>query len=106
MAYRVEVSKNAEAELEELYLWVVERRSKVPSGSTASSAQSSPSINIPSDVQLRRRASTRTIPFECSATDAGHVYRIFFTVDHTAKVVRVVHVRRGARPTVDELRDE
>ena len=37
-----------------------------------------------------------------------HVYRIFFTVDHTAKVVRVVHLRRGAtqRPTVDELKDE
>jgi len=25
MAYRVELAKNAEAELEELYLWVVER---------------------------------------------------------------------------------
>lgn len=63
MAYRVEVSKNAETELEELYLWVVGR---------------------------------------------PHVYRIFFTVDHTAKVVRVVHARRGARqrPTVDELKDE
>jgi toxin ParE1/3/4 len=35
-----------------------------------------------------------------------HVYRIFFTVDHSAKVVRVVHVRRGARqrPTADELK--
>jgi toxin ParE1/3/4 len=34
-----------------------------------------------------------------------HVYRIFFTVDHSAKVVRVVHVKRGARqrPAVDEL---
>jgi plasmid stabilization system protein ParE len=25
MAYRVELTKNAEAELEELYLWVIER---------------------------------------------------------------------------------
>ena len=36
-----------------------------------------------------------------------HVYRIFFTVDHNAKVVRVVHVRRGARqrPIAEELSD-
>lgn len=29
-------------------------------------------------------------------------------VDHSARIVRVVHVRRGARqrPTADELRDE
>jgi hypothetical protein len=38
-----------------------------------------------------------------------HVYRVFFTVDHNARiVVRVVQVRRGARqrPIADELRDE
>jgi hypothetical protein len=27
MAYRVELAKNAEAELEELYLWIIERAS-------------------------------------------------------------------------------
>ena len=26
-----------------------------------------------------------------------HVYRVFFTIDETAKVVRGVHIRRGAR---------
>ena len=26
-----------------------------------------------------------------------HVYRVFFTVDGSAKIVRVLHVRRGAR---------
>ena len=33
-----------------------------------------------------------------------HVFRIFFTVDHTASLVHVVHVRRGARqrPTVHD----
>ena len=37
-----------------------------------------------------------------------HVYRVFFTVDRNASVVRVVHVRRGARrrPTADELTGE
>ena len=38
MAYRVEIARNAEAELEELYLWVwLVRLSKAPSGSTVSS---------------------------------------------------------------------
>jgi len=37
-----------------------------------------------------------------------HVYRVFFTIDATAKVVRVVHVRRGARqrPAPGELKGE
>ena len=37
----------------------------------------------------------------------AHVYRVFFTVDDAAKVVRVVHVRRGARrpPLPAELKD-
>jgi hypothetical protein len=36
------------------------------------------------------------------------VYRVFFTVDHNASIVRVVHVRRGARrrPAADDLRGE
>jgi mRNA-degrading endonuclease RelE of RelBE toxin-antitoxin system len=36
------------------------------------------------------------------------VYRIFFTVDDETNVVRVVHVRRGARqrPIAEELKDE
>ena len=42
----VEIARNAEAELEELYLWVVEPlRSKVQPGSTVSSVPSSPSTN-------------------------------------------------------------
>lgn len=36
-----------------------------------------------------------------------HGYRVFFTVDDDTSVVRVVHVRRGARrrPTPGELSD-
>jgi plasmid stabilization system protein ParE len=35
-----------------------------------------------------------------------HAYRIFFTIDDDADIVRVVHVRRGARqrPMVEELK--
>jgi toxin ParE1/3/4 len=37
-----------------------------------------------------------------------HAYRIFFTVDDDARLVRVVHVRRGARrrPSPDELKGD
>ena len=45
----------------------------------------------------------------CSATDAGHACIESFPLSITApKVVRMVHVRGGARqqPTVDELKDE
>jgi hypothetical protein len=37
-----------------------------------------------------------------------HVYRVFFTVDHNARGVNVVHIRRGARrrPTPDELKGD
>lgn len=42
------------------------------------------------------------------ATAYQHVYRVFFMVDHPARDVCVVHVRRGARerPRPDELKGE
>lgn len=71
MAYRVEIARNAEAELEEVYL-----------------------SNQPVRVLRYGRKP--------------HVYRLFFTVDDTARVVRVVHVRHGARkaPVPDELKGD
>jgi hypothetical protein len=56
-------------------------------------------------------ASAGLVSADCAYPSYGrtpHVYRIFFTVDHSAKVVRVVHVRRGARqrPAADNLRGE
>ncbi len=60
MAYRVEVARSAEAELEELYLWVVRGRlSKAPNGSTVWSGLFFPSINTRSAVPSRLRASIR-----------------------------------------------
>ena len=37
-----------------------------------------------------------------------HVYRVFFTVDRAARVVRIVHLRHGAkqRPTAEEATGE
>src|SRR5713226_2605376 len=80
MAYRVE-----------LYLWVVEQ---APSQGAA----------ILSLERLPRRCRIAPESFEphqpvrvLNYGRGPHVYRVFFTIDETTKVVRVVHIRRGAR---------
>ena len=110
MAYRVEIAKSAEAQLEELYLWVVER---APSQGTAWFNRLEQAI-LSLDLNPERcpiapesfdpDQPVRVLTFGRSP----HVYRVFFTVDENAKVVRVVHVRRGARqrPTPGELKGE
>ena len=99
MAYRVEFAKSAETELEGLYLWVSER---APSQGAAwynglehaiLSLDAHPercSIapdNIDPDSPIRILRYGRR----------PHVYLVFFAVDDVAKVVRVLHIRRGAR---------
>ena len=111
MAYRVEIARNAEAELEELYLWVVERgrRSKVRPGSTVWSGPSFRSTNIRSAVPVAPESIDPDHPVRVlSYGRKPHGYRVFFTVDDDTSVVRVVHVRRGARrrPTPGELSDK
>jgi plasmid stabilization system protein ParE len=112
MAYRVrvEIARGAEADLEELYLWVVDR---APQQGTAW-------FNGLERVILALDQHPDRWPVAPESIDPDHpvrvlsygrkphVYRIFFTVDHNAKVVRVVHVRRGARqrPTMGELTGE
>jgi plasmid stabilization system protein ParE len=110
MAYRVDLARNAEADLEELYLWVVGRAPQ----------QGAAWFNGLEHAILALDQNPDRCPVAHESIDPdrpvrvlsygrrSHVYRIFFTVDHRAKVVRVVHVRRGARqrPTADELRGE
>jgi toxin ParE1/3/4 len=110
MAYRVEIAKNAEAELEELYLWVVARAPQ----------QGSKWFNGLERAVLSLDHHPKRCPVAPESIDPDdsvrvlsygrkpHVYRIFFTVDDDANVVRVVHVRRGARrsPIPEELKDE
>ena len=107
MAYSVELAKNAEAELEELYLWGVERAPQ----------QGAAWFNGLERAILALDRHPDRCPVAPESIDPHNpvrvlsygrkppVYRIFFTIDHSAKIVRVVHVRRGARrgPTVDEL---
>jgi len=109
MAFRVEIGKSAEAQLEELYLWVVER---APRGAAWFNRLEQAILSLE---QLPKRC--RIVPESFDPDQpvrvlnygrSPHVYRVFFTVDERANVVRVVHVRRGARqrPTSGDLKGE
>jgi plasmid stabilization system protein ParE len=110
MAYRVEIARNAEADLEELYLWVVGRAPH----------QGAKWFNGFERAVLSLDRHPKRCPVAPESIDPNqpirvlsygrkpHVYRVFFTVDDAARLVRVVHVRRGARkpPQRDELKGE
>jgi hypothetical protein len=65
MAYRVEISRRAEADLEQLYLWVVERAPQEGAdGSTDSNAPFNHSTIIRSAVLSRPRTWTPITPSE------------------------------------------
>jgi len=110
MAYRVEIARNAEAELEELYLWVVARAPQ----------QGAKWFNGLERAVLFLDQHPKRCPIAPESIDPDqsvrvlsygrkpHVYRIFFTVDDDARLVHVVDVRRTARrpPLPDELKGE
>lgn len=110
MAYRVDIAKNAEAELEELYLWVVARAPQ----------QGAKWFNGLERAILSLDQHPKRCPIAPESIDPDqpvrvmsygrkpHVYRVFFTVDDDASLVRVVHIRRGARlrPSADELKGD
>jgi plasmid stabilization system protein ParE len=110
MAYRVEIARRAEADLEDLYLWVVDRAPE----------QGARWFNGLERAVLSLGQHPKRCPVAPESFDPDrvvrvltygrnpHAYRIFFTVDDDAEVVRVLHVRRGARqrPMVEELRGD
>ena len=109
MRFRVEITRNAEVDLERLYGWVVER---APHRGPAW-------FNGLEKAILSLDRHPNRCPIAPEGLDPAHlvrvlhygrqphVYRVFFTVDHAERAVRVVHVRHGARKpaTADELRD-
>ena len=99
MAYRVELAKNAEAELEELYRWVVER---APSQGAAWFNRLEHAILSLEQHPKRCRIAPESVDPDqpvhvLNYGRSPHVYRVFFTVDDKVQVVRVVHVRRSSR---------
>jgi toxin ParE1/3/4 len=107
MAYRVEITRNAAADLEELYLWVVARAPH--QGAKWFNGLERAVLSLD---QHPKRCSVAPESIDpdhpvrvLSYGRKPHVYRIFFTVDDEDNVVRVVHIRRGARrrPAAEEL---
>ena len=110
MAYRVEIAKSTEAQLEELYRWLVER----------APTQGAAWFNRLEKTILSLDLHPERCPIAPDSFDADqpvrvlnfgrspHVYRVFFTVDDSANVVRVLHDRRGARqrPAPGEFKRE
>lgn len=110
MASRVEIASNAEAELEELFLWVVARAPQ--QGAQWFNGLERAVLSL--DQYLKRcPVAPESIDPEqpirvLSYGRKPHVFRIFFTVDDAAKVVRVLHLGRGARkaPVPEELKGD
>ena len=107
MAYRVEIAKNAEADLEELYHWVVQRAPH--QGAKWFNGFERAILSLDQHPKRCPVAPESFYPDQpvrvLSYGRKPHVYRVFFTVDDAAKLVRVLHVRRSARkpPMPDEL---
>ena len=109
MAYRVEITRNAERDLDELYVWVVERAPQRGAAWFNGLERALLSLDRHPDRcplapdQLDPATPVRVLRYG----RMPHVYLIFFAVDHDAKVVRVVHVRHGARqrPEPGDLSD-
>jgi plasmid stabilization system protein ParE len=99
MAYRVEIARSAEAQLDALYRWVIER---APHQGAAWFDGLEATI-------LSLAQAPERCPIAPESFDPAHpvrvlrygrrrdVYRVFFTIDNKAEIVRVVHVRHGAR---------
>ena len=107
MAYRVEIATDAETELEELYLWVVASAPQQGAKWFDGLVQAVLSLDQhPKRCPVAPESIDPDHPVRV-LTDGRkpHAYRIFFTVDDVARLVRVVHVRRGARrrPTLGNL---
>ena len=100
MAYRVEVVKSAEAELEELYVWVVERAPI--QGATWFNGLERAILSLE---QLPKRFRIASESFDpdrpvrvLNYGRTPHVYRVFFTVDEPPKIPILPLVGLISRP--------
>jgi len=110
MAYRVEIAKTAETQLEELYLWVVERAPQPGAAWFNGLEQAMLSLDQhPQRCPIAPESFRPEHPIRVLHYGRRpHVYRVFVTVDDNARVVRVLHVRHGARRQITraELAEE
>jgi plasmid stabilization system protein ParE len=99
MGYRVELSKRAETDLEQLYAWVT---SRAPGQGAAWFNGLERAILGLEQLPRRHRVATGMSGAEppvrvLNYGHRQHVYRVFFAIDEQTAVVRVLHIRRGAR---------
>jgi toxin ParE1/3/4 len=110
MAFRVDIAKSAERQLEELYLWVVDRAPTQGSAWFNGFERAIHSLEqLPKRCRIAPESFDPDLPVRVLTYGRSpHVYRVFFTVEERANIVRVVHVRRGARqkPAPSELKGE
>src|SRR5512134_3950288 len=110
MAYRVEITRRAEADLEELYLWVVDRAPQQGAKWFNGLERAVLSLDqLPKRCPVAPESINPDQPVRVlSYGRKPHVYRVFFTVNDTAEAVRVVHIRHRARsaPVPDELKGD
>lgn len=110
MAYRVELARNAEVELEALYLWVVARAPHQGAKWFNGLERAVLSLDqLPKRCPVAPESINPDRPVRVlSYGRKPHVYRVFFTVDDAAEAVRVLHIRHRARtsPVPDELKDD
>lgn len=99
MAFRVEIARSAEAELEELYLWVIARTPQQGAKWFHGLQEAVLSLDQhPMRCPVAPESFDPDLPVHVLHYGRKpHVYRVFFTIDDQARVVHVVHVKRGAR---------
>ena len=99
MAYRVEVARGAEAELKGLYLWLMERAPGQGAAWFNGLEQAILSLErLPKRCRIAPESVDPDQPIRVLNYGRNrHIYRVFFTIDEDTQVVRVVHIRRGAR---------
>ena len=110
MAYRVEIARSAEAELEEIYRWVVARAPQQGAKWFNGLERAVFSLDqYPKRCAVAPESIDPALPVRVlSYGRKPHVYHVFFTVEDTGRIVRVVHIRRGARkpPLSEDLKGD
>jgi len=99
MAFRVELTKSAEADLEALYLWV---KGRAPHQGAAWFSGLEPAIlslgQHPARCPVASESADPKRPVRVLLYGrARQMYRVLFWIDGADRAVYVLHVRRGAR---------
>jgi plasmid stabilization system protein ParE len=103
MAYRVEFSASAEAQLEALYLRLTERAPHQGAAWFNGLEEAILALDrLPSRCPFASESAGPEHPIRVLHYGrAPHVYRVLFTIDEPARRVYILHVRHGARRRAD-----